>query len=117
MTEKNAPHENETMHDADAVTEPEQAPEDGRFDIGEGVSGVAETDAETETDPANRSSTTRGAASRASARTATPERLRPRAVADQLGDGTRKIGMSPGLWACTITRNTTRSNSRCTIST
>ncbi|WP_168915581.1 hypothetical protein [Microcella flavibacter] len=53
MTEKNAPHENETMHDADAVTEPEQAPEDGRFDIGEGVSGVAETDAETETDPAN----------------------------------------------------------------
>jgi hypothetical protein len=45
MTEQNAPHENETMHDPDAITRPEQHPEDGRFDIGEGVSGVARTDA------------------------------------------------------------------------
>ena len=44
-----APHENETTHDADAVTRPERSPEEGRFDIGEGVSGVAET--ETSTDP------------------------------------------------------------------
>ncbi len=44
--DQRAPHENETMHDDDAVTEPERTPEDGRFDIGGGVSGVAETDAQ-----------------------------------------------------------------------
>ncbi|WAB81039.1 hypothetical protein OVN18_10815 [Microcella daejeonensis] len=50
--DQRAPHENETMHDPDAVTEPERTPAEGRFDIGEGVSGVAETDAEPAADAA-----------------------------------------------------------------
>ncbi len=54
--DQRAPHENETMHDDDAVTEPERTPEDGRFDIGEGVSGVAETDAETDGESAQQQS-------------------------------------------------------------
>jgi len=51
MTEqRNVPHENETTHDTEAVTRPEQTPQEGRFDIGDGVSGVAETAVSDESD-------------------------------------------------------------------